>query len=74
MVMDTLDPAAMTANLIRQMEGLAEHMEDISRLMLTHPSRNALLHLHAGELRGAAELVRDWIDHLSHLEDFADGA
>ena len=59
------DPAAMTANLIRQMEGLAEHMEDISRLMLTHPSRNALLHLHAGELRGAAELVREWIDNLT---------
>ena len=69
---DSSDPTAMTANLIRQMEGLAEHMEDISRLMLTHPSRNVLLHLHAGELRGAAELVRDWIDHLSNPQEADD--
>ena len=66
------DPAAMTANLIRQMEGLAEHMEDISRLMLTHPSRNALLHLHAGELRGAADLVREWVTSLLSPSETSD--
>lgn len=74
MGMDTQDPAAMTANLIAQLGSLATHLDDVARLMLMHPSREALLHLHAVELRGAAELVRDWIDHLSHPEDFADGA
>ena len=68
------DPAAMTANLITQLESLATHLDDVARLMLMHPSREALLHLHAGELRGAAELVRDWIDHMNNPEDFADGA
>lgn len=70
----TLDPAAMTANLITQLESLATHLDDVARLMLIHPTLDTLYHLHAGELRGAAELVRDWIDHLSHPEDFADGA
>ena len=66
------DPAAMTANLITQLESLATHLDDVARLMLMHPSREALLHLHAGELRGAAELVRDWIDHLSNPQEADD--
>ena len=70
----TLDPAAMTANLIIQLESLATHLDDVARLMLTSPwhfavpSQNARLHLHAVELRGAADLVRDWVTNLTHPE------
>ena len=62
------DPAAMTANLITQLASLAIHLDDVARLMLMHRDLSSLYELHAHELRGAADLVRDWIDHLSHPE------
>jgi hypothetical protein len=63
------DPAAMTANLITQLTSLATSMDDVARLMLMQRDLDSLYELHAHELRGAADLVRDWIDHLSHPEE-----
>ena len=65
------DPAAMTANLITQLTSLAIHLDDVARLMLMQRDLDPLYELHAHELRGAANLARDWIEHLSHPENYA---
>lgn len=65
------DPAAITANLINQLESLATQLDDVARLMLVKRDLDSLYEIHAHELRKAADMVRDWIDHLSHPEHYA---